>query len=1195
MTFINPTIELTFTEDSSTYTISEEYIIKQSIKISEQWLKGLDSSSNFVELQLNQDCPIILSNGICLLSTDSDVKAVLYNDSVPIFTGYISESLTWTVTNSGKKALAITIEDVGTRLLPKPFIRTGGKVVLEDEADVVIRQICNACGVPVDSGFPVISTNVLKVVEIGATCQSLLNSLFKEIGYAYYFTELGKLSARKIECNITQNVPVLNKDDLYSYDGSCITLQKQIRQYRSSKVNYKTIGKRRETLIYKDISGQDEHHPDCNILLTSGQTYPDPNGYPSYVEAKDLVNGNQVVYISNVVSDVEVGPTGVNVQSSISQFGADTISVLLNCVSTAGHDNAVVSKLQASANLTYIEADNDTIAGTVVSSDVSDNVVEMKCEWIHDKTPADNLANLLVNYYEKCNKTYQFYASVNYDCGTIVKIVDDVYSNLSQDVLITAKDYGDYSNVIRYTAVSIKEFEVLGTTNTRIYDSPSAINVTTPVGVTLFDLNLTPGVYKRNGRKIGNQLINVSVTIAGYDETSAAVTVDNGSFSSSSSVKTTTINAGQTVTLYIPYNNTYEDINVRAVLNQQTEVRKVISVVDETVKWLYLGALNSLPTPSDYGYDLFIPGDHFLCISNFVDADLNSYTAGDCYAWTGGEWQPVSSTFTDIDGNNLGEDFYATAIMNCVNDAVDANINDSSQLGSWMKKLAANEIVANTIMAKRLVMTSTGSIESTQYTEEGSGYPTSGYKLTSSDGTLRAMNAYLRDVNIKCTDSTSAILLQTQRYQAGDQNIPVKDSSQAARWCIDDLASTLTESTQTACTYASNSRYVCKPSTQRYEHGYRYLISSVLLTGGGREDHGIRHGASIYTAPANGWYHFIVPNYPNVTYPSIIKPDGSVHQFDAGTAELDVEMEIGDKVCISDCYNNAPASTYSYRVYYDHDGLDLEISAYQSITANYNESERWWQGAPQDLPSTTCTGYSYVPEVFVKSGSALSSSMVCGSFDSSNYLNMYCLSSWIASLAPGLYNCDPRTGHESNVTIGATTLVPTTIGVSNVGITFTNANFQSLSVSIPIVTTPIASTGWAKLLNGTINLAGQSSAIVTHNVVPDSDNSCTLGEAGKAWKRVISYAFDGVSTKEAKTNIEDYKDNALDIINDTNIISFNYKGDETNRPKIGFIAEETNSLLSTPEQNKFDLYNAVGLLMKAVQELCIRLNKLENK
>lgn len=84
-----------------------------------------------------------------------------------------------------------------------------------------------------------------------------------------------------------------------------------------------------------------------------------------------------------------------------------------------------------------------------------------------------------------------------------------------------------------------------------------------------------------------------------------------------------------------------------------------------------------------------------------------------------------------------------------------------------------------------------------------------------------------------------------------------------------------------------------------------------------------------------------------------------------------------------------------------------------------------------------------------------------------------------------------------------------------------------------------------------------------------------------------------VSSKEAKENVKTSELSALDLINGINIVDYTYKMDPKAIPHIGFIAENTDSLLSTPNKNRMDYTNCIGVLLKAVQELSKKVAALE--
>ncbi len=85
------------------------------------------------------------------------------------------------------------------------------------------------------------------------------------------------------------------------------------------------------------------------------------------------------------------------------------------------------------------------------------------------------------------------------------------------------------------------------------------------------------------------------------------------------------------------------------------------------------------------------------------------------------------------------------------------------------------------------------------------------------------------------------------------------------------------------------------------------------------------------------------------------------------------------------------------------------------------------------------------------------------------------------------------------------------------------------------------------------------------------------------------------SSRKVKENIEPTKISGEDMINSVNIVDFNYINDETHAPKVGFIAEDTDPLFSTKERKAMDSANCIGILMKAVQELSLKVKNLTSE
>lgn len=85
------------------------------------------------------------------------------------------------------------------------------------------------------------------------------------------------------------------------------------------------------------------------------------------------------------------------------------------------------------------------------------------------------------------------------------------------------------------------------------------------------------------------------------------------------------------------------------------------------------------------------------------------------------------------------------------------------------------------------------------------------------------------------------------------------------------------------------------------------------------------------------------------------------------------------------------------------------------------------------------------------------------------------------------------------------------------------------------------------------------------------------------------------SARIYKENIQDYIQNAVELINSINIVEFNYKNDPEKNQKIGFIADDTDAQLASKNHNIMDIYNCIGILLKAVQELSAEIKELKNQ
>ena len=130
-----------------------------------------------------------------------------------------------------------------------------------------------------------------------------------------------------------------------------------------------------------------------------------------------------------------------------------------------------------------------------------------------------------------------------------------------------------------------------------------------------------------------------------------------------------------------------------------------------------------------------------------------------------------------------------------------------------------------------------------------------------------------------------------------------------------------------------------------------------------------------------------------------------------------------------------------------------------------------------------------------------------------------------------------------------------------------------------------------------LNMADQK--IFTKNsagtVVPvGGDENALLLTGGTCTGAIYAPAFHVTSLREYKENINNFAENAVDLIEGLTVVNYNLKAEEEPKEQyIGLIADDTDPKFSGRDQNKIMLGNTVGILLKAVQELSERVKELE--
>ena len=95
---------------------------------------------------------------------------------------------------------------------------------------------------------------------------------------------------------------------------------------------------------------------------------------------------------------------------------------------------------------------------------------------------------------------------------------------------------------------------------------------------------------------------------------------------------------------------------------------------------------------------------------------------------------------------------------------------------------------------------------------------------------------------------------------------------------------------------------------------------------------------------------------------------------------------------------------------------------------------------------------------------------------------------------------------------------------------------------------------------------------------------------------IHAYGFHTISLASKKDNINEFNENATDLVNTTKVYSYNYKKDKNKKQHIGFVIGKdyiTSDKLIFDDA--IDVYTVCGILWKSVQELSKKIKELEER
>ena len=685
MTLTNPSLELTFLGGdlepghSGFQIVSDDMIVNRSYRPVRQLLSGLKSSSNQMKLSLSRSCPSTED----IIATSGDIKAVLKDGDSTIFTGYLSTSYSWNVTKNGEQILQITLEDVGTRLFTRPFIESG-KTFFSGTASSAIQTICASVDVIVRPGdVDSLTQEISFTAEAGESCKQLLDQLLYECNAVYFFNNAGQFCIHRITAD-TASARRVDSSELCDNGGKVVSLTKSIRTYKGARVSYDELGEADNYLVYRNTTGQDSTHPYCNFTLRAGEWFDGTEIYtaqewteatadtfrePSLIGAvnaaseSSIVGSNKIVNISDLAPNVS-GMYGMT--CTFENVGGGYFKITAH---NETHASASFNRMDLYASIVYVKA-HGVVRTAIDGVLTGKTLLEEELSWIHDKEGAQRHANLLAQYYKNSGAVYTFHTNTDIPLGSVIQLVDDVYTGLNVYVLVYQSEAAADNDLVTYKGAAVTGFDL---------DEPTYHGVTEPAKPSA--AQGPAGVSAEIQYALGSSLVNPPVADMLWG--GETMTWNGEAMQWGEAIWTDDV-PEMVRGLYI-----WMRSRVGSGEWQYTRITGSVAWDAEG-----LGVFTTAcPTQSKQGLGL-IPGDYFVAGATFTDGGIE-YHKGYAYTYNGSGWDVLDLSQADN---------YEKA-LDCLSALVTSGINvtdSTASIWGWFVNFAAQNGVIENLIAQNL-------------------------------------------------------------------------------------------------------------------------------------------------------------------------------------------------------------------------------------------------------------------------------------------------------------------------------------------------------------------------------------------------------------------------------------------------------------------------------------------------------------
>ena len=807
--------------------------------------------------------------------------------------------------------------------------------------------------------------------------------------------------------------------------------------------------------------------------------------------------------------------------------------------------------------------------------------------------------------------------------------VDDTDFVFNGEPLVFNGQSMTWSSIWTETAPAIGEGEYLWRRSKAVGSTTWTYTRITPESAVDFSLYCNPDLYKKNSRGV----VSDSQRITVYAAPSLSITNPEKYSVTWSFLEEyeniTKTDSGWSTTVYISYGVTIDKIGIQCFVSGIGTKELVIGSYQAGVTEPAYFSTGITPPAEDPLFP-FIDGDYYLDISVQADGKYNNIPK----VYKNGSW--VDMTIYD--------EAYPQAMLNCCSDIFkDGNTNNvirtESILYAYIKHLASENAMIDNLFARDIQLfdngASVGQIRSQGYTD---GQNKKGF-IIKSDGTARFVDVTI-DGNSKVggdsivegtiinTDEDGVVVFRTNKETSETVTISgqaADGSTVPAAFMNSDFKAMLTSWLNGL---TADTIYECSG-------GLAYSDTSYNITSIER----VVNAPRTYSVRFNDYYDYSVQYHTGklfdnihakpykidmvkgestykTEFQQIPRPDLPPGQYE--TVEYHVGLDFyvyiidgatGDRIDVAtlNSYNGNNAVQNFYVPAYS--SLYVDFPSVGSYVYKHGYAEMTCKDAGNltpgiklqttdhgeiDLTEIPETGINTKPQSFVVNGYGSKSIIfsASASWDIPKYYGLHYtqaptlnVNSYVSFFTSKNFVINGKSYSVASIVFGKTYLkVNTTEG----SFVLSNSDYlRQYSFSFSTKTT--------------------DKGLYALNVLPENGAQSNIGGIGTdqygnqlRWNTVYCTTMDFInsnagSRRELKENIKVFERDALDILNSTEIVSFNYKADREKTPKIGFIADDTDSAIAGKAHDVMDVTNCIGVLIKAIQQLSARITELEGE